>query len=230
MRGPVLDGALGGQRPGDKGGFEEFLKDNVSYRERRAHLQQLCQGLLSGRRLLVASNRGPLEYSFAPGGELRARRGRGGAASALQAACQCCPVTWVACAMSEGDREALTASGGKLIQSPLPGQDLRVRFLSPAKDEYHKYYNIFGNPLLWFLQHLMWNFPWTPNITETVYDAWNKGYIPVNRSIAAAVVEEARREDASPFILLHDYHLYLAPAYIRQEAPEALLAHFTHIS
>lgn len=229
MNSPVLRSDLGAGRPGWEGGGEERLRAPRSQGERRAYLQQLCQDLLGGNRLLVASNRGPLEYFFAPGGGLRARRGRGGAASALQAACQCCQVTWVACAMSEADREALAASGGNVIQSPLPTHDLRVRFISPVKDEYHKYYNVFSNPLLWFLQHLMWNFPWTPNITEVVYDAWSKGYIPVNRAMAAAVAEEARREDASPFILVHDYHLYLAPSYIRQEVPGALVTHFTHI-
>lgn len=230
MNGPVRDPGTPPPGPANEKDWERHLKDPRTYGERRSYLQQLCLGLLGGRRLLVASNRGPLEHFVAPDGELRVRRGRGGAASALQSILQCCRVTWVACAMSDSDREALATSGNFLLRSPLAGQDLLVRLISPTKDEYHKYYNVFSNPLLWFLQHLMWNYSWTPNITEATYDAWNKGYTSVNRSIAAAVVEEARREDASPFILLHDYHLYLTPGYIRQELPRALVAHFSHAS
>src|SRR5207253_1209655 len=32
-----------------------------------------------------------------------------------------------------------------------------------------------------------------------------------------------------PYVLLQDYHLYLAPATIRRELPEATILHFTHI-
>jgi trehalose 6-phosphate synthase len=131
--------------------------------------------------------------------------------------------------MGESDRQALASAGGAPLQSPLPGQDLRVHLVSPSKDEYHKYYNIFSNPLLWFLQHLMWNSPWTPNISETVYDAWNKGYVPVNQAIAEAIVQEASREEASPFAIIHDYHLYLVGAFLRQRLPQLFTLHFTHI-
>ena len=52
-----------------------------------------------------------------------------------------------------------------------------------------------------------------------------------SRSIATfadAVVEELEREpDAA--VLFHDYHLYVAPALVRDRRPDAALAHFTHI-
>lgn len=230
MNGPVLHGGQAPLASAFEQDWGDRLTDLRSYGERRSRFQRLCQEILGGRRLLVASNRGPLEYFSTPGGELRARRGRGGASSALQPISQCCPITWVACAMSDSDRQVLANSGDSLVRSPFPGQDLLVRFISPGKDEYHKYFNIFSNPLLWFLQHQMWNYPWTPNITESTYDAWNKGYSFVNRSIAAVVVEEARREDVLPVILLQDYHLYLAPGDIRRELPAALIIHFTHAS
>jgi trehalose 6-phosphate synthase len=75
----------------------------------------------------------------------------------------------------------------------------------------------------------MWNTPRTPNIGRAVYEAWESGYIPVNEAIAEAVVEEARAHRQQSCILLQDYHLYLAPALIRREVPEATILHFTHI-
>src|SRR5205085_2367024 len=45
---------------------------------------------------------------------------------------------------------------------------------------------------------------------------------------AAAVLEELEAEpDAA--VLFHDYHLYLAPRFVREEAPDATLSHFVHI-
>ncbi len=50
----------------------------------------------------------------------------------------------------------------------------------------------------------------------------------MNESFADAVLEELELEpDAAVFF--HDYHLYLAPRFVRERAPDALLAHFVHI-
>lgn len=162
-------------------------------------------------------------------GELQARRGSGGVVTALTAACHYMELTWIACAMSEGDRLAAERAQGGCIKSPLPGQNLLLKFVASPKSTYHKYYNVFCNPLLWFLQHYMWNSPRTPNVDDTVYDAWENGYVTVNRALAEAVVEEAKQCENPPFIMLHDYHLYLAAGYIRSQVPNVILQHFTHI-
>jgi len=94
---------------------------------------------------------------------------------------------------------------------------------------YHKYYNIFCNPLLWFLQHYMWNSPYNPNLDANVHDAWHDGYVQVNRAFAQSVIEEARETPKPPIVMVHDYHLYLAPEYIRTALPSSIIHHFTHI-
>ncbi|MGZ8782869.1 MAG: alpha,alpha-trehalose-phosphate synthase (UDP-forming), partial [Gaiellaceae bacterium] len=58
--------------------------------------------------------------------------------------------------------------------------------------------------------------------------AWDEGYEPVNRAFADAVVEELARSPEAA-VLFHDYHLYRAPALVRERQPDARLAHFTHI-
>jgi trehalose 6-phosphate synthase len=75
----------------------------------------------------------------------------------------------------------------------------------------------------------MWSSPYTPNVDETVYDAWETGYIPVNRAFADAIVEEAQHSASPPYVMLHDYHLYLTPGMVRAALPEALIQHFLHI-
>ena len=62
--------------------------------------------LLGDRRLIIATNRGPVTFATAADGSLRPRRGSGGLVTALGQVGRHVPVTWVAAAMSEGDRRA----------------------------------------------------------------------------------------------------------------------------
>jgi trehalose 6-phosphate synthase len=65
-------------------------------------------------------------------------------------------------------------------------------------------------------------------VNRGLHHAWDEGYVAVNRGFADAVLAELEREpDATVFF--HDYHLYLAPRMVREERPEATLAHFMHI-
>ena len=195
----------------------------------RSRLSQLCQALLGHRNLILASNRGPIEYHVNEGGKLQGRRGSGGVVTALSAISQHMDLTWVASAMGEGDRSAAERAQGKRFKAPLVGHNLYIRFVVSSGSTYHKFYSVFCNPLLWFLQHYMWNSSHTPNIDARVYDAWENGYKSVNQAIAEAVVAEALESDLPPLVMLHDYHLYLAASYIRKQIPNAIIQHFTHI-
>lgn len=191
------------------------------------HLQALTEQLLERRRLIIASNRGPVEYRIDSDGSLVANRGSGGMVTALLSAARFVPATWVASAMTDGDRLAAEHSDGALLR--VPDNEIYVRFVTVPQSTYQRHYYVFCNPLLWFVQHFMWNTPRTPNIGRAVYEAWETGYIPVNEAIAAAVVHEAKQQAEPPYVLLQDYHLYLAPAAIRREVPDATILHFTHI-
>jgi trehalose 6-phosphate synthase len=194
-------------------------------RDRVHRLEDLTSRLLRDRRLIIASNRGPIQYDIEKDGALVAQRGSGGMVTALLAMAQFVPMTWVAAAMTDGDRRAAAEARGDLIRSP--GEDLYVKFVTVANPVYQRHYYVFCNPLLWFVQHFMWNTPRTPNIGRAVYEAWESGYIPVNQAIADAIIEQAN--GPSPVILLQDYHLYLAPRMVRDRLPDASILHFTHI-
>jgi len=194
-----------------------------------ARLEELCREGLSRRRLILASNRGPIEYQFSPEGQLQAQRGSGGVVTALTGLSKYIDICWIASAMGEGDREAarrVREEGARL--APL-GEGLYLHFVVNPRSTYHKFYGVFCNPLLWFLQHYMWNSPRTPNIDHAVHDAWENGYVPVNQAFARAVVDEAKRSELPPIVMLNDYHLYLVSANIRQQLPDVLIQHFIHI-
>jgi trehalose 6-phosphate synthase len=189
----------------------------------------LVDKLLSQQRLILASNRGPMEYHVQPDGELQPRRGSGGVVTALSGLTNNVDFTWIASAMGEGDRRTAQEDGGKAVRSALPGQRVWVRFVTTPRRAYHKYYNVICNPLLWFLQHYMWSSPYTPRVDAVVYDAWENGYIPVNQEFANAVVDEAGRSELRPLVMVHDYQLYLVPRMVREKLPNARIHQFVHI-
>jgi trehalose 6-phosphate synthase len=184
---------------------------------------------LARRRLVLASNRGPVEYHLTDDGRLQGRRGSGGVVTALSGLSQYVEVEWIASTMGEGDRQAAQRAVDGRLKVSLAEESLYLRFIVSPRSVYHKYYSVVCNPILWFLQHYMWNTPRAPNIDHVVYDAWENGYIPVNQAFARAVIEAASRDVDPPIVLLNDYHLYLAGDYIRKERPDLTIQHFTHI-
>ena len=196
---------------------------------RSTQLKELCETLLSDRRLILASNRGPVEHQVTPDGRTEARRGSGGVVTALNSLAQMVEFTWVASAIGEGDRKVSELSEGNRLRSPLPGHRIYLRFVVTPRRVYHKYYNVFCNPLVWFLQHYMWNSPYNPNVDANVHDAWQEGYVEVNKAFAQVIIDEAREASTPPIVMIHDYHLYLAPEYVRASQPDSIIHHFTHI-
>ncbi|HEX6127554.1 MAG TPA: trehalose-6-phosphate synthase [Candidatus Limnocylindria bacterium] len=189
-------------------------------------LGSAARRLLGSRRLLIATNRGPVTFAVDRSGSLRPRRGSGGLVTALGQVGRYVPLTWLAAPMSDGDRRA--AANPKLIDRALPDEELRLRFADVSRSAHEAAYNVVANPLLWFLQHQMWELPTRPMIDAPTLRAWETGYVPVNEAFADALVAEAGR-DPEPRIMLHDYHLYLAAQRVRQRRPCAILSHFTHI-
>jgi len=177
------------------------------------------------RRLIVVSNRGPVTYS-SDNGERVARRGGGGLVTALRGLVAHHDVTWIASAMSDEDRSV--AAGGVVEEDLGSGSTVRLRLVAHDQAAYDWFYNVVSNPMLWFLQHYLWELAYTPAIDIALKHAWTDGYVRVNESFAAAVADELEADPETP-VFFHDYHLYLAPRFVRERAPDALLAHFVHI-
>ncbi len=194
-----------------------------------SELDELCQAVFSQRQLILVSNRGPVEHQILPDGRPEARRGSGSVVTAYSSLAQKFAFTWIASAMGEGDRVISNNGQSPRLKSPLPGHKINLRYVVTPRRVYHKYYNILCNPLLWFLQHYMWNPPYNPNVDATVHDAWESGYIPVNQAFARSVIEEAKGLESPPIVIGHDYHLYLMPEFVLKEVPDAVIQHYIHI-
>jgi len=181
------------------------------------------------RKLIVVSNRGPVAFVRGADGRRVPRRGGGGLVTALRSLVSHHDVTWIASAMSDEDRAAAAeAAGEALEETARDGAAYRLRLVTHDASAYDWYYNVVSNPVLWFIQHYLWGLATAPDVDHGLHHAWTEGYVAVNRNFAAAVLAELEREPEAA-VFFHDYHLYVAPALVRDVAPDATLSHFVHI-
>lgn len=145
---------------------------------------------LAQRRLVVAANRGPVSFHDDPSGEPVVTRGPGGLVTVLSEVLRQREGTWVAAALTDAERRI--SAEGRAVRVSLDGEEYRVRYVAPSKEAYHKYYNVVANPMLWFIQHYLWDLGRHPDIGANELDAWHNGYLVVNDLFAEAVIDEVR--------------------------------------
>lgn len=184
---------------------------------------------LHAKRLIVATNRGPVEYYVTRNQNIKSRRGSGGVITALIEAGSQMEMSWVAMAMTEGDRLAVKEAQQGQLSSPIHGQKMHLHYVTIPKAAYRKHYELISNQLLWFLQHYLYDPTEDSSAAKKIQDAWENGYRVANQAIAEAVVAEIASEITRPVVMLHDYHLYLAPRMIRQSHPTIVMQQFIHI-
>jgi trehalose 6-phosphate synthase len=178
-----------------------------------------------GSPLVLVSNRGPVTYQE----DGSVKRGTGGLVTALTGLASHRDAIWIASAMTDGDIQVAEEHGGKPIEVEAPeGGTYHVRFVASDPEAYDRFYNIFANPMLWFIQHYLWDQSNAPDIRRHEVDAFENGYQVVNADLARAVLDEIEG-DEEPVVMVHDYQLYTLPAMVRRERPDVFLHHFVHI-
>ena len=178
--------------------------------------------------LIIVSNRGPASFDRDEEGNRTLRRGGGGLVTALSGLVAHRDALWIASAMSDEDVIVAEENDGEPVSVQIDGLEYRVLLVGSDPVAYDRFYNVIANPILWFIQHYLWDLSNAPDIRMEEMEAWEYGYQVVNRDIAQAVLRKIR-DEPEPLVMLHDYHLYTAPAMIRQERPDAILHQFVHI-
>jgi trehalose 6-phosphate synthase len=194
----------------------------------RSNCDALQTEFFANRGLIIAANRGPVTFSRDSAGSLEFQRGGGGLVTALTGLCRhTADATWIACARTPDDAQWQQG----LVDL---GEDTKVRvnFLDPDEDAYDAYYNVIANPLLWFLQHSMWDVPRAPVIDRATWQAWQAGYVAVNHLFAQAIAQHVKVTNRPTLVMLQDYHLYLVARELREALRRYLrpiALHFVHI-
>jgi trehalose 6-phosphate synthase len=194
-------------------------------RGRRAgdELRGVSARLLSSWAPIIVSNRAP--YEPAAGGTFV--RGAGGMVSGLTSVAEATGARWVACARTPREREL--AKGGPLLVNRRRAEELTMDLVDVGSEPYRLHYSVIANPLLWFVQHALWNLPEEPLVDQRTWHAWREGYTKVNRLLAERVAQLCGESRRPPLVLTQDYQLYLAPRRVRELAPSATLQQFIHI-
>jgi trehalose 6-phosphate synthase len=175
--------------------------------------------------LVLVSNRGPVTFDV----DGSFTRGGGGLVTALTGLASHREVVWIASAMTDGDVEqARKADGHPFSVKSDGGSDYEVRLVTSEPDAYDRFYNVVANPMLWFIQHYLWDLSNAPDVRQHEVDAFEHGYEVVNSDLATAVLEEIDGV-RDPVVMVHDYHLYTLPTVVRAARPDVFLHHFIHI-
>jgi trehalose 6-phosphate synthase len=179
--------------------------------------------------VIVASNRGPVSFSFADDGSLTRRRGGGGMVSGLSSALAAnghggAGTLWICAAMSDADRAAalLGVMGGGGGAGGVDGTPALMLDIPPATFE--AAYNGIANSVLWFVQHMLYDTPTQPSFGAQFRADW-AAYAGYNEAFADALAEHAVEGSR---VLIQDYHLSLAPRLLRARRPGARIGHFSH--
>lgn len=175
--------------------------------------------------VVLVSNRGPVSF-VEDGDGFGITRGAGGMAGALD------PVArrlgdralWIAAATSEVDKAALAAGAADQLEAQL-GYPMMLLDIDP--DSYSDYYDVSSNRMLWFAVHCLWDELGIDRFGAEELSAWTGAYEPVNARFARAALESA---DPDSIVLFQDYHLTLAPGFLRRARPSQTIFHFTHSS
>jgi trehalose 6-phosphate synthase len=171
----------------------------------------------SDRPVVVVSNRGPVSFEADKDGTLLGRRGAGGLVSGIGPLMAQTGATWLAAAMTDGDRAA-AATG--LVEA----DGFRVRLLAIDPETYRLGYDVVSNEVLWFAHHGLWDLAREPTFDRGWLEAWD-AYRAVNHAFADAVAEAAPEGAA---VLVQDYHLCLVAAHLQDRRPDLRCVHFSH--
>jgi trehalose 6-phosphate synthase len=178
--------------------------------------------------LVVVSNRGPFSFVEEDDGTLSPRPGGGGLAPSLAAALSGhSGTTWVAAALTEGDRRgAAGAEGaggaGGALETGQPGLSLRLVSFEP--EVLGAAYDVVANATLWFVLHGLFDASRRPIFDRVWFEAWRR-FQEYNEAFAAATAEVAAE---GAVVLVNDYHLDLVGGWLARERPDLKTVHFSH--
>ena len=197
---------------------EARLRNSAEATWTTERLRVFVEGRLGGARLIAVSNREPYEHRHGRNG-IESVMPASGLVTGLEPILRACDGIWVAQGTGDADRDTVDALDHVRVPPDHPEYTLRRVWLN--REEERGFYYGFANEGIWPLCHIAHARPVFRS------DDWQY-YRRVNRKFADALLEEIAAE-ASPIVLVQDYHFALLPAMIKEQRPDARVAIFWHI-
>ena len=159
-------------------------------------------------RLVVVSNRLPVDAVVDDDGAVSWSRSPGGLVTALEPVMRDAEGAWVGWPGAAGlDLAPFDSDGIRIVPVPLSVEDIE------------RYYEGFSNDTLWPLYHDVIAPP-------SFHREWWESYVEVNQRFARRAAEIAA-EGATVWV--HDYQLQLVPRMLRDARPDLVIGFFDHI-
>jgi trehalose 6-phosphate synthase len=156
---------------------------------------------------VIVANRLPVDETVSAG-QRAWRRSPGGLVTALRPILREGHTAWVGWAGGEGSPPELPEIDG-----------VAMHCVELSGGEFEQYYEGFANSTLWPLYH--------DAVEQPVYHRkWWEAYQRVNRRFARVAAEVA---EPGATVWIHDYHLQLVPALLRELRPDLRIGFFLHI-
>jgi trehalose 6-phosphate synthase len=163
-------------------------------------------------RVINVSNRLPVLIKRHAGGS-RLERSSGGLATALEAGWRDHPGVWIGWAGAAPDEPV-----EPLLVRAAHRRSYTLRSVALTEEDIAKFYSGFANEIIWPLFHDM------PSRCNFEPEYWAT-YQNVNRKFARVVAETAQEDD---FVWVHDYHLMLTAAALREMGVRSRMGFFLH--
>ncbi len=170
--------------------------------------------IMEQSRLIIVANRSKFTIRKSRG-KLVYTKSPGGLASALSSLTDKYETLWIG--WPGIAREELNEDDIIEIAHKLNAEKCFPVFL--ARKSLKNFYDGFSNKVIWPLFHYF------PQYIEFNESYWEE-YVKVNRKYAETLSRVYRKGD---FLWIHDYHLMLLPAMIREKFPDATIGFFLHI-
>jgi trehalose 6-phosphate synthase len=181
-------------------------------------LRDVLDRRLDRERIIILANREPYIHQHDKAGNVVVFHPASGLVTALEPVMRACRGVWVAHGSGDADRQNVDRHDRVRVPPEEQSYLLRRVWLTPEEEK--GYYYGFSNEGLWPLCHVAHQRPLFRS------EDW-RAYQTINRRFAEAAVAEADSDE--PIILVQDYHFALAPRYIRERLPRAVIITFWHI-
>jgi trehalose 6-phosphate synthase/phosphatase len=164
-------------------------------------------------RLLIVSNRLPVNIEQ-DGGEFIYQPSVGGLSTSLKAVQENMEMLWLGWPGIDPEGQMDQSDIGRILK-----EEHTCIPLFPPKNTFDLYYYGFSNGCIWPLFHYF------PQNAHYEHDEWD-AYRAVNQIFCEKILEIVQPQDR---IWIHDYHLMLLPAMVRERLPDIKIGFFLHI-
>ncbi|KAJ9133288.1 Glycosyltransferase family 20 [Pleurostoma richardsiae] len=191
----------------------------------RQKAQELKRQGITQPRAAVRSDSHDRVFAHADWAVVNADQGNGGLRNAAEAAARegkLGEYTWVGTLGMPTDALEGTQQRQDIEDRLAAEFDMLSVFCSDKDFDGH--YSHFCKQILWPVFH--YQIPDNPK-SKAYEDHSYKHYVNVNQAFADVIVKNWKRGDA---IWIHDYHLLLVPAMVRQKLPDAKIGFFLHVA